>query len=543
MAGGRYAAAAALLTLAGLPWVLQPAQAAYGGTPGRVFFTSDRDGGQDIWSMNPDGSRAVRLTSTGDNLSPALSPDGTRVAFVSGRDVWTMAVDGTDRVRVTETAAVEESPVWSPDGSRLAFVTNRAPDGGTDQEIVALASSGAGTPVQLTSNTVPDVDPAWSDALPDAPEGMIAFVSARAGDTNRNVYVMSGSGGPATSVTPNGTFAGLPYQGHDDDPAWSADGRIAYTHTHDPNGGRLAIWSVEPDGSRMTRLSQDGDRSASEPAWSPTGAEVAFVLADGTDRNIAVMAVDGSNVRTVDASTSHDIAPDWQEDSVDPDTLLLHPPASGPSDTAHVAFRSTEPGSDLECSLDGAPFSPCASPLVLNGLDLGSHGVAVRAIDPVGRVDRTPATHTWTVTAPVPTPTPSPSATPTPSPTTPTPTPTPTVIPGHVTVTTVPTVVVDVPDRVRLRSSGRRVPVVVRTSHPGSLVRVVVQARLGGRWVTLGRQAWTSGTTGREKVRVKVARRWVGDLGTGTVKARVQVVVSSPEGQRASDRDAFSLRG
>ena len=67
------------LLLAGTVGVLVPAPAvaAYPGVSGRIFFQSDRDGNPHIYSMNPDGSRLVRLTSDGANTSPALSPDGT----------------------------------------------------------------------------------------------------------------------------------------------------------------------------------------------------------------------------------------------------------------------------------------------------------------------------------------------------------------------------------------------------------------------------------------------------------------------------------
>ena len=531
------APALTLLVIGGVLTAAPTAQATYDGTPGRVFFTSNRDGGSDIWSMNADGSRPFRLTSSGDNLSPALSPDGTRVAFTSGRDVWTMAIDGTGRVQITDTAAVEESPVWSPDGSRLAYVTSGAPDGGTDQEIVTSAASGTGVVAQLTSNTVPDTDPAWSDVLPGTPGGKVAFVSARAGDTNRNVYVMDAAGGPATSVTPNGTFGGLPYQGHDDHPAWSADGTIAYTHTFDPNGGRPAIWSVEPDGTGMTRLTQDGDRSASEPAWSPDGTELAFVTTAGTDRNIAVMSTNGTSVRTIDASTSHDIAPDWQEDSVDPETLLLSAPsATTESTTARLEFRSNEPGSDLACSLDGASYSACASPGTWTGLALGVHQLAVRAADPVGRVDPTPALVRWTVVAPAPSTPPVP--------------PTSVVIvppsigvsPPPVAIVT-PTVGTSVAAAVRLDRSAGRVPVRMTVSPVGSEAVLTVRARIGGRWAAVGRARTPVDGTGQVRVGVKIARSWRTRLDGDRVRARLDVVVTTSSGVTASSREGFVLRG
>ena len=78
-----------------------PAQAAYPGEPGRIFFQSDRDGAPHLYSMNSDGSRLAQLTTSATNISPALSPDGTRIAFIRAGDVWTMDIDGTGLEPVT----------------------------------------------------------------------------------------------------------------------------------------------------------------------------------------------------------------------------------------------------------------------------------------------------------------------------------------------------------------------------------------------------------------------------------------------------------
>ena len=54
-------------------------------------------------------------------------------------------------------------------------------------------------------------------------------------------------------------------------------------------------------------------------------------------------------------------------------------------------FSATEPGSRFECKLDKQEWKACASPRTVKNLDEGKHRLRVRAIDPAGNVDPTPA--------------------------------------------------------------------------------------------------------------------------------------------------------
>src|SRR5207249_3108475 len=85
-------------------------------------------------------------------------------------------------------------------------------------------------------------------------------------------------------------------------------------------------------------------------------------------------------------------------DTTPPDTTLTAtPPAVTNSPSASFTFAATEAGSTFQCALDGGGFAPCASPQTYSALAGGNHTFQVRATDPAGNTDPTPASLTWTV--------------------------------------------------------------------------------------------------------------------------------------------------
>ena len=84
---------------------------------------------QGIVVMNADGSAPRLLADDASAASPAGSPNGQSVAFMSQRDgnweVYRVKLDGTGLTRLTNNGASDGLPVWSPDGSSIAFASNR----------------------------------------------------------------------------------------------------------------------------------------------------------------------------------------------------------------------------------------------------------------------------------------------------------------------------------------------------------------------------------------------------------------------------------
>jgi dipeptidyl aminopeptidase/acylaminoacyl peptidase len=242
--------------------------------------------------MEPDGGGQTRLTFTSsDNLRPAWSPDGTKIAFESFRDgnaeIYVMNADGTNQTRLTSNSAADLEPAWSPDGSRLAFVSNR--DG--NDEIYVMNVDGT-SQTNVSNNSSDDFTPAWS------PDGRsLAFASNR--DNHYEIYTMDAAGANQARVTNNA----------DDDvkPFWS-NAKITFQSNRDGND---QIYAMNRDGSGQLRLTNNTSFDI-QPARSSDGSKIAFVSSRDDNFEIYLMNADGSNQAKLTSNPASDIHPSIQ---------------------------------------------------------------------------------------------------------------------------------------------------------------------------------------------------------------------------------------
>jgi hypothetical protein len=105
-------------------------------------------------------------------------------------------------------------------------------------------------------------------------------------------------------------------------------------------------------------------------------------------------------VAAVSGTLQDDTPETWafKVDLTPPNTTITDGPSGTVSNSeASFSFTSTETGSTFECRFDGGAFSACTSGSTFTGFTIGAHAFDVRAVDPAGNPDPTPATQSWTV--------------------------------------------------------------------------------------------------------------------------------------------------
>ena len=231
------------------------------------------------------------LASQEPIMSPAWSPDGSRIAYVSFDQKKPIVVvqnlaQGTTRV-VANFRGNNSAPAWSPDGRNLLVALSK--DGLT--QIYRVPATG-GEAQRLTESTGIDTQPAYS------PDGQwIAFTSDRGGSPQ--VYRMPAAGGPAQRLTFEGTY--------NVGPRFSPDGKsIAYVQR---DGGRFRIATMELANGQVQILT-DGTLDDS-PTFAPNGKMILYEAQAGGRGQLAAVSGDG-RVRQRLTSAAGDVQdPAW----------------------------------------------------------------------------------------------------------------------------------------------------------------------------------------------------------------------------------------
>lgn len=260
-----------------------------------AYVTSERNrGGQRVKLevADADGHNPQTVLASRDPiLSPAWSPDGRRLAYVSFENhrtaIYIQELATGRRERIAGFEGLNGSPAWSPDGRRLALTLSRS--GNPDIHVLDLASRDLR---RITNHFAIDTEPAWS------PDGRhLLFTSSRGG--NPQIYRVSAAGGAATRVTFENDYNARA--------SYAPDGRSILCVTRIDGNFRIGLLDLE---TGIMRSLSNG-RLDESPSFAPNGAMVIYATLHNGRGTLSAVSVDGTVSRRLSQGLSDVREPAW----------------------------------------------------------------------------------------------------------------------------------------------------------------------------------------------------------------------------------------
>jgi TolB protein len=274
-----------------------------GGVPGvastQIALVSSRSGNKEIWVMDYDGASQKQVSFLRSiSLTPRWSPDATRIAFtcyapaggVISAQLCVHSMLTGKLVAFPRWRGTNSSPAWSPEGSKIMFMSSMY----GDPELF-LCDSDGGHLKRITYSAGVDTSPAWNPKTGQ----QVAFVSDRSGVPQ--LYLMNADGSNPEKIN-------LPDMGYVIDPAWSPNGQLLAFSWRRPSGN-YDIYVMDVATRQLVELTRDAGRNE-RPSWAPDGRHLVFESTRTGTRQIWTMLADGTQARQL-TSEGQNESPNW----------------------------------------------------------------------------------------------------------------------------------------------------------------------------------------------------------------------------------------
>ena len=272
----------------------------------RLLFYSNRDGDDDVYIMNLDGTDVQQLTDDpGRDYEADTSPHRSTLVFASQRSggggsrLHLMNADGTGIRQLTfgssdEGRVIDDYAHFSHSGRRVVFQRVVLPEGGSPDADIWIVDVDSGEETQVT-----DTPDAWDSTPSFGADGLsVLFESNRDGDFD--LYRLD--------LTTMEVVQLNDVDGRDVGVKESPDGRL-FTFESDRDGD-FEVYVMDSDGGNVRALTKNKDDDH-YPHWSPDGAKLSFDSDRDGDREIYIMNADGSDQRRLTTNPARDVDPHW----------------------------------------------------------------------------------------------------------------------------------------------------------------------------------------------------------------------------------------